>query len=254
MTKHSKKLQIFLMFLIACIFISGMMLLSLSSSINNKNETIQRLTNELMSEKALALSADDYNELINQLKNQQQELIDKNNRLHRDLSMVSETLVEKNLTINKLQQQLNSERRKLANYNKKMNAQLVSEQEKMNTQLEKDKLSLKAQEDALEQQRIEFDKLKNTPREKTVSVKDKKAHDEEIVEELMKKFDAYQVDLSVENQCDRAYLYRYNEAKSTLNHIRTYLQKNKMDSNYYHFVIANDSSITAQNRKLCLND
>ncbi len=252
MTKHTKKLQIFLMFLIACLFISGMTLLSLSSSINNKNEMIQRLTDELIAEQLLSSSLTDYDQIIIELQS-------KNDTLHRDLSITSETLVEKNFTISQLQEQLTTERRKLAryksSYNKNLKSRLANEQKKLNAQLEKDRLALQSQESELEQQRIELEKLKNTPPpEKTTSAAAQKAIDEERVEELMKKFNAYQVDLSVENQCDKDYLYRYNEAKSTLNHIRTYLQKNKMDSNYYHFVIANDTSITAQNRKLCLDD
>ncbi|MGF1901312.1 hypothetical protein [Aliivibrio sifiae] len=252
MTKHTKKLQIFLMFLIACLFISGMTLLSLSSSINNKNEMIQRLTDELIAEQLLSSSLTDYDQIIIELQS-------KNDTLHRDLSITSETLVEKNFTISQLQEQLTTERRKLAryksSYNKNLKSRLANEQKKLNAQLEKDRLALQSQESELEQQRVELEKLKNTPSpEKTTSAVAQKAIDEERVEELMKKFNAYQVDLSVENQCDKDYLYRYNEAKSTLSHIRTYLQKNKMDSNYYHFVIANDTSITAQNRKLCLDD
>ncbi|GLR73504.1 hypothetical protein [Aliivibrio sifiae] len=252
MTKHTKKLQIFLMFLIACLFISGMTLLSLSSSINNKNEMIQRLTDELIAEQLLSSSLTDYDQIIIELQS-------KNDTLHRDLSITSETLVEKNFTISQLQEQLTTERRKLtrykSSYNKNLKSRLANEQKKLNAQLEKDRLALQSQESELEQQRVELEKLKNTPPpEKTTSAAAQKAIDEERVEELMKKFNAYQVDLSVENQCDKDYLYRYNEAKSTLSHIRTYLQKNKMDSNYYHFVIANDTSITAQNRKLCLDD
>ncbi|MGF1804893.1 hypothetical protein L4C31_06505 [Aliivibrio sifiae] len=229
-----------------------MTLLSLSSSINNKNEMIQRLTDELIAEQLLSSSLTDYDQIIIELQS-------KNDTLHRDLSITSETLVEKNFTISQLQEQLTTERRKLtrykSSYNKNLKSRLANEQKKLNAQLEKDRLALQSQESELEQQRVELEKLKNTPPpEKTTSAAAQKAIDEERVEELMKKFNAYQVDLSVENQCDKDYLYRYNEAKSTLSHIRTYLQKNKMNSNYYHFVIANDTSITAQNRKLCLDD
>lgn len=73
------------------------------------------------------------------------------------------------------------------------------------------------------------------------------------VDDLMNKFDRLQVDLDVMNECDKTYLYRYNEAKSILNHIRTYIQSNKMKDDYYFYVIANDSVITAKNRKLCLD-
>lgn len=72
------------------------------------------------------------------------------------------------------------------------------------------------------------------------------------VDDLMSQFNGLQVDLDVMNECDKAYLYRYNEAKSILNHIRTYIQSNKMKDDYYFYVISNDSHITAQNRNLCL--
>jgi len=73
------------------------------------------------------------------------------------------------------------------------------------------------------------------------------------VDDLMNQFDRLQVDLDVMNECDKTYLYRYNEAKSILNHIRTYIQSNKMKDDYYFYVISNDSLITAKNRKLCLD-
>ncbi|WP_392339290.1 hypothetical protein [Moritella marina] len=73
------------------------------------------------------------------------------------------------------------------------------------------------------------------------------------VDDLMSQFDRLQVDLDVVNECDKGYLYSYNEAKSILNHIRTYIQTNEMDDDYFFYVISNDSLITAKNRKLCLN-
>lgn len=73
------------------------------------------------------------------------------------------------------------------------------------------------------------------------------------VDELMSQFDGLQVDLDVMNECDKTYLYRYNEAKSILNHIRTYIQTNEMKDEYYFYVISNDSLLTAKNRKLCLD-
>jgi len=73
------------------------------------------------------------------------------------------------------------------------------------------------------------------------------------VDGLMNQFNRLQVDLDVMNECDKAYLYRYNEAKSILNHIRTYIQSNEMKDDYYFYVISNDSLITVQNRKLCLD-
>ena len=69
----------------------------------------------------------------------------------------------------------------------------------------------------------------------------------------MSQFDGLQVDLDVMNECDKTYLYRYNEAKSILNHIRTYIQTNEMKDEYYFYVISNDSLLTAKNRKLCLD-
>lgn len=72
------------------------------------------------------------------------------------------------------------------------------------------------------------------------------------LDELMGKFNALQVDLDILNECDKQYLYRYNGAKSTLNHIRTLIQSYKMDEEYYFYVISNDSQITAKNRKRCI--
>ncbi|MUK92733.1 hypothetical protein GNP80_09795 [Aliivibrio fischeri] len=251
MITHSKKRQIFFMFLISCIALGGILLFSLSSSIENKNNTILRLTEELRLAQLTSSSLKEYDDRLIELQN-------KNNELKEDLSVVSETLVENNLIINKLQQQLNAERRKFtqykSRYNKKMKTQFANEQKRLNAQLEKERIALQSQESELEVQRKHLEQLQKASMEDTSEVKDKKAIDEERVEALMKQFNAYQVDLTVKNKCDKSYLYRYNEAKSTLNHIRTYLQKNQMDSSYYHFVIANDASITSQNRELCLED
>lgn len=78
------------------------------------------------------------------------------------------------------------------------------------------------------------------------------AEKERRIDELMSQFNQLQVDLSTVNECDKDYLYRYNEAKSVLNHIRTFIQQHKMNQEYYFFVISNDTSMSAQNRILCL--
>ena len=78
------------------------------------------------------------------------------------------------------------------------------------------------------------------------------AEKERRIDELMSQFNQLQVDLSTVNECDKDYLYRYNEAKSVLNHIRTFIQQHKMNQEYYFFVISNDTSMSAQNRTLCL--
>jgi len=80
----------------------------------------------------------------------------------------------------------------------------------------------------------------------------KKAEYVQRVDELMGQFSALQVDLDVLNECDQKYLYRYNEAKSILNHIRTLIQSQKLDKQYFFYVISNDSQLTAKNRKLCI--
>lgn len=80
----------------------------------------------------------------------------------------------------------------------------------------------------------------------------KEAINEQKIDGLMSRFNQLQVDLSVINECDKNYLYRYNEAKSILSHISTLIQSNKMKDDYYFYVISNDSFIAEQNRKLCL--
>lgn len=80
----------------------------------------------------------------------------------------------------------------------------------------------------------------------------KEAINEQKIDELMSQFNRLQVDISVINECDTNYLYRYNEAKSILSHISTLIKSNKMKDDYYFYVISNDSFIAEKNRKLCL--
>jgi len=256
MEKNTKKFQNMAMLFIAIILFFALVLLSLSSTIKDKNAIIEALNKQINESQEALLTFKEQQLVTSELLSDVTLLQNKTDNLQRDLSKTSELLVEKNLTINELKQKLTNEKRKLARYksryNKQLKTTLANEQQKLNAKLKKEKQALLTQEKSIEQQRAELLALKNTPA--ILSDEEKKAIDEERVEALMKQFDAYQVDLGVVNKCDKAYLYRYNEAKSTLNHIRTYLQKNEMDSSYYHFVIANDTSIAAQNRKLCLDD
>lgn len=87
--------------------------------------------------------------------------------------------------------------------------------------------------------------------EKLYSASALQVQNEERISMLMGQFNQLRVDLDVINICDKNYLYRYNEAKSILNHIRTFIQKYEMKDDFYFYVIANDSLISNQNRKLC---
>ncbi|WP_157072638.1 hypothetical protein [Photobacterium sanguinicancri] len=100
--------------------------------------------------------------------------------------------------------------------------------------------------DDWEKKKAEFDKL--------YASSALEVENEKRIDKLMAQFNHLRVDLNVVNECDKDYLYRYNEAKSVLNHIRTFIQKYEMKQEYYFFVISNDSQITSQNRKICFKD
>ncbi|MGF1724061.1 hypothetical protein [Photobacterium nomapromontoriensis] len=80
------------------------------------------------------------------------------------------------------------------------------------------------------------------------------AQNEERINMLMGQFNQLRVDLNVINVCDKDYIHRYNEAKSILSHIRTFIQKYKMNNEFYYYVISNDSVINEQNRRLCITE
>ncbi len=150
-----------------------------------------------------------------------------------------------------------SVKREIENGIAEQNEILRAEQEELTTsrsQLQLESARLQEQEaqitarlgdmEAWEKKKAEFEKLYTNEAKEAVH--------ERRVHELMEQFHRLQVDLDVLNECDKNYFHRYNEAKSILNHIRTYIQSNKMKDDYFFFVISNDSLITAQNRKLCL--
>ncbi|AJR08299.1 hypothetical protein C9J03_13020 [Photobacterium gaetbulicola] len=133
------------------------------------------------------------------------------------------------------------ERRKLTE------SQLMVDQELAQLQSQEAEISAKISSvDEWERKRAEFEKLYAS------SALEKQ--NEERVSKLMDQFNELRVDLDVVNECDKDYLYRYNEAKSLLNHIRTFIQKYKMREEFYYYVISNDSMINSQNRKLCVVD
>lgn len=68
----------------------------------------------------------------------------------------------------------------------------------------------------------------------------------------MTNFSNLRVDLDLVNKCDPEYLERYGEAKSMLNHMRTYIQQNELSSEYYFFVISNDAQLTRKTREICI--
>ncbi|MDV5168397.1 hypothetical protein [Photobacterium rosenbergii] len=133
------------------------------------------------------------------------------------------------------------ERRKLTE------SQLMVDQELAQLQSQEAEISAKISNvDEWERKRAEFEKLYAS------SALEKQ--NEERVSKLMDQFNELRVDLDVVNECDKDYLYRYNEAKSLLNHIRTFIQKYEMRDEFYYYVISNDSMINSQNRKLCVVD
>ncbi|WP_446508546.1 hypothetical protein [Photobacterium sp. DNB22_13_2] len=126
-------------------------------------------------------------------------------------------------------------------------SQLMVDQELAQLQSQEAEISAKISDvDEWERKRAEFEKLYAS------SALEKQ--NEERVNNLMDQFNELRVDLGVVNECDKDYLYRYNEAKSLLNHIRTFIQKYEMREEFYYYVISNDSMINSQNRKLCVVD
>ena len=81
------------------------------------------------------------------------------------------------------------------------------------------------------------------------SLKDK---NQQRVDELMAEFNALKVNLDIINKCDKAYVARHGQAKSLLNHMRTYIQQHKMNQDYYYFIISNDVLISRKARELCI--
>lgn len=206
------------------------------------------------------------NDLVKQLG-----VVEKNfNDLKKEVSVSSIMLVDKNRVINGLEQELRKTKNVLNNKSKQY-VQLKSSYKK---QLDNE-LDLERKQLAETQRLLETELAKVREKEKSVSSKisdvgewERKkaefdrlyansaleAENEKRVSDLMSQFNDLRVDLDVVNECDKDYLYRYNEAKSLLSHIRTFIQKYEMKQDFYYFVISNDSLISAQNRKLCLTN
>ena len=177
-------------------------------------------------------------------------LVDKNSEiadLEKQLSDSQKALDKKSTQLYSLQRRFEKdvnnavakERRKLSQ------TQLMVDQERAQLQSQEAEISAKISDvDEWERKRAEFEKLYAT------SALEKQ--NEERVSKLMDQFNDLRVDLDVVNECDKDYLYRYNEAKSLLNHIRTFIQKYEMKEEFYYYVISNDSMINSQNRKLCV--
>ncbi|MGF1754242.1 hypothetical protein L4C33_11660 [Vibrio makurazakiensis] len=119
--------------------------------------------------------------------------------------------------------------------------------EEVNSQmvLEKQRLEQQTQEELkLQMNRLEGEYSSNALKEQNT----------ERVDKLMSNFASLKVNLDVVNTCDKAYLERYGQAKSMLSHMRTYIQKNDMSTDYYHFVISNDAMISRKTRELCIEN
>ncbi|WP_135381830.1 hypothetical protein [Vibrio tasmaniensis] len=115
----------------------------------------------------------------------------------------------------------------------------------MNQKLEKEKVALEKQnQQVLASQMSEL--------EGEYSKQAQRAETEKRVDELMTDFADLRVDLDIVNKCDRNYLERYGEAKSMLNHMRTYIQQYELSQEYYFFVISNDAQLTRKTREICI--
>ncbi|PSW14441.1 hypothetical protein C9J01_08375 [Photobacterium rosenbergii] len=185
-----------------------------------------------------------------------------------EINATSTLLVDKNSEIADLEKQFADSQKALKKkssqlyslqrrFEKDLNSAIAKERRKLNhsqLMVDQELAQLKSQEaeisakisdvDEWERKREEFEKLYAT------SALEKQ--NEERVSNLMDQFNELRVDLDVVNECDKDYLYRYNEAKSLLNHIRTFIQKYEMKEEFYYYVISNDSMINSQNRKLCV--
>lgn len=233
----------------------------------DKQQLIDDFQQQLVSKQAQLV---EQQKVIDELDERLIELDEKYVYLKREIDAFSTILVDNNSEIAALEQQLADSKKAL----KKKSSQLYSLQRRferdLNTALAKERrqltesqlmvdqelAQLQSQEaeisakisdvDEWERKRKEFEKLYAS------SALEKQ--NEERVSSLMDQFNELRVDLDVVNECDKDYLYRYNEAKSLLNHIRTFIQKYEMREEFYYYVISNDSLINSQNRKLCLVD
>ena len=179
-------------------------------------------------------------------------LVDKNSEiadLEQQLAESQKVLQKKSSQLYSLQRRFDKDlNNAIAKERRKLNqSQMMVDQELAQLQTQEAEISAKISDvDEWERKRAEFEKLYAS------SALEKQ--NEERVSNLMDQFNELRVDLDVVNECDKDYLYRYNEAKSLLNHIRTFIQKYEMREEFYYYVISNDSMINSQNRKLCVVD
>ncbi|WP_413113490.1 hypothetical protein [Thaumasiovibrio sp. DFM-14] len=182
----------------------------------------------------------------------------------------NEHLADERDALEQVQQALASAQAKLKKQDQRIVSLKANYQRNLKKQTETQRLQLAQQQNQLDMQRSKL-KAQEEEVSKKISAVDeweqrkeefetlyaesaRQANNEKRVNQLMTKFDRLRVDLDVINECDKDYLYRYNEAKSVLSHMLTFIQKYEMESDFYFFVISNDSAITAQNRKLCLRN
>ncbi|MGF1702985.1 hypothetical protein L4D09_22095 [Photobacterium makurazakiensis] len=211
----------------------------------------QQLVIDELDERLIALD-DDYTSLKQEVSASSLHLVDQNSEialLEDELKRTKQALKKKSNQVYVLQKnyqsdlnkELAAERKALADSEDLLKSQLTQ------IQKQEEEISSKISDvNEWEKKRAEFDKL--------YAMSALEAQNEERVNELMGQFNQLRVDLDVVNECDKDYLYRYNEAKSVLNNIRTFIQKYEMEDDFYFYVISNDSLISAQNRKLCLTD
>ncbi|MCG7498011.1 hypothetical protein MHO82_14165 [Vibrio sp. Of7-15] len=195
---------------------------------------------------------------VQQKKLHLQSMLDKQRELEFSLRTEIQGLLDTQTSSTREADDLRDSLNKLKrNYQRDLANQLKKEKAKvrqLQVQLKGELASAKIRHHQLNEKIAEVDEWEKQKAgfEKKYTDSAQQAEKERRIDELMSKFNQLQVDLSTVNECDKDYLYRYNEAKSVLNHIRTFIQQHEMNQEYYFFVISNDTSISAQNRTLCV--
>ncbi|MEZ8095729.1 hypothetical protein L4D00_11940 [Photobacterium swingsii] len=226
----------------------------------------ESLTQLVAKEAIIVDQRDQINELLVELDNQGQNVIE----LESNVSLASELLADNNLTVSLLNEKVEQLLEDNADKEAALRLVKLDYQRNLSKERNKGKARIRSSEQALAQEREALALQEASVNSKIGDLDDwekKKAEfdklyassaleveNEKRIDKLMAQFNSLRVDLTVVNECDKDYLYRYNEAKSVLNHIRTFIQKYEMKQEYYFFVISNDSQITSQNRKICFKD
>ncbi|MGF1693170.1 hypothetical protein [Photobacterium kagoshimensis] len=226
----------------------------------------ERLTQLAVKEAIIVDQRDQINELLVELDSQGQEVIE----LEGNVSLASELLADNNLTVSLLNERIEHLLEENADKDAALRLVKLDYQRNLSKERNKGKARIRSSEQALAQERealalqeanvnskmgdVDDWEKKKAEFEKLYASSALEVENEKRIDKLMAQFNSLRVDLSVVNECDKDYLYRYNEAKSVLNHIRTFIQKYEMKQDYYFFVISNDSQITSQNRKICFKD